>query len=168
MRITNIILLTFAITLFGCTDIITERTGAEIVVIPVETTYSFHSMSKDGSELQYRVDELLDEHFSTIRTQGIKLESRTPSGEKLARSIKNSLLEKGVDGSKITLNESVHGENEFDLIVHVTQFKVVSHQCDYTRVGQYRSSKLGCSIENSRWHSLVNPQTALSTTAKSK
>lgn len=168
MRVTNTILLTLMLVLTGCTDMIAERTGAEVVVVPVETAYRFHSTSTDNDQLRHRINELLDTHFATIRKEGITLKSSTSSGGKLARSIKSHLIEKGVETSKIVLSEDHSKGETFDLTVYVTQFKVVTHRCDYSRVGQYHSSDIGCSIENSRWHSLVNPQTALSKTANSK
>ncbi|WP_295904165.1 hypothetical protein [uncultured Vibrio sp.] len=149
-----------SLSLTGCVDHIVEPRGTEIEVIPVTYQLQLHS---DKQELAAeKVRDFIADYPQNVKTAHWAITTKGKQGEVLYQEVFNQLTKAGVTQSQIDHNQNaLPSSSRFDLSVSVTVLKVKLEICHQEQVGEYGKGSLGCTVDTSRWHSMVNPHKAI-------
>ncbi|UGA54219.1 hypothetical protein [Vibrio sp. VB16] len=154
-----------AISLNACVDVISERRGAELQVVPITYTLNL-SVKKNKEKAAWReLDQYVENNWDRIATQQLIFTWYTSTGNKLAEDYQKHLLSKGLNRNQITISKGVIQEElAKDLTFETVVNKVFSSICSYEKVGTFGKTESGCYAESARWKSMVNPEKMLAET----
>lgn len=140
----------------GCVQTVPPRNGPSVTLSP-ETGSMTVSITEKSLEEQV-VRDFVKLHWSNVSTQGIALIWHTPAGEKWVRTIKRSLLERGMDIDLILLRTEQAPKLGADFTLSSTSYIISADRCKMDDVYNLGQNELGCTLETLRWSSMVNPQ----------
>lgn len=149
----------------ACVDVIGERRGAELQVVPITYTLNL-SIKQDNEKAAWReLDQYVENNWDRIATQQLSFTWYTSAGSKLAEDYQKQLLSKGLNRNQITITKGVTPEGiAKDLTFETVVNKVFSNVCSYEKVGTFGKTESGCYAESARWKSMVNPEKMLAET----
>ncbi|WED26085.1 hypothetical protein L3V77_13785 [Vibrio sp. DW001] len=155
-----------ALGLNACVDVIGERKGAELQVVPITYTLNL-SVKKNNEKAAWReLDQYVENNWNRIATQQLNFTWYTSTGNKLAEEYQKHLLSKGLNRNQITITKGGLQEGGItkDLTFETVVNKVFSNICSYEKVGTFGKTESGCYAESARWQSMVNPEKMLAET----
>ncbi|WP_406731877.1 hypothetical protein RJD39_09175 [Vibrio scophthalmi] len=155
------------VSLLGCAEIIKEREGAELQIVPI--TNAYHLTIKDKKEQQawQQLQAYVEQHWDVLSVQTIHIDWYSRKGKSLAMKLAKQLQKQGISDDAIKMVSVNNSEsNHFDLSIRATNYKVIANICDYPRVGEFGVHPEGCYSESARWQSMVHPENMLLTNEK--
>lgn len=151
-------LISILMVLAGCADV-QGRKGTDITIYPVAYQMNVDSNSIDARQLERQMTAFVNNYWSVIATQSVRLTVFNEDGMVLANKVQAQLVHKGVDKDRIVI-ESRQQESEYDLEMTVLRHVVKTQACRYHNVMDYYAAQDGCTVESARWKSMVNPERA--------
>ncbi len=154
-----------ALGLNACVDVIGERRGAELQVVPITYTLNLSVKQNNVKAAWRELDQYVDKNWDRISAQQLSFTWYTSTGNKLAEDYQKHLLSKGLNRNQITISKGVRQEDlAIDLTFETIVNKVFSSICNYEKVGTFGKTESGCYAESARWQSMVNPEKMLAET----
>ena len=148
----------------GCAEIIQEREGAQLQLVPITNTYQLTIKPKKDQQAWQQVQDYVEQHWDVLSVEAIDINWFSRRGKKLADKLVSQLKKKGIGAEMIDLNRVANGgSGHFDLSISTTKYKVITEVCDYVQVGHFGAYPEGCYTENARWQSMVHPEKMLLT-----
>ncbi|MCG9577319.1 hypothetical protein L1D14_13865 [Vibrio tubiashii] len=145
----------------GCAETVSTREGQAIHTVPMVYTWSasFEKMGLESAKQDIRT--LINKNWDLVANKGLELQWSTNRGKQLATSLRQELIERGVDAKQISFSQESIGNNK-DVAVRFHYTKVVTELCTPSKIGQFGAYSEGCFAENARWQAMVNPEKMLS------
>lgn len=145
--------------LSSCAETVSERKGIAVDVVPMAYSLSLDINTKSRDESKERIEHYLNAHWSQIINQTVVLESRSPIALKAVNRTYSFLVAKGVSPKHIIKRvEKQSSVDPFDFRLSFQTHNVITPLCEYSSVGHYGETTLGCYSEGARWHSMIHPQ----------
>ncbi|MDN3681430.1 hypothetical protein QWZ04_13970 [Vibrio tapetis subsp. quintayensis] len=156
-------ILLFAIS--GCADLVEERQGTAIEVVPITYSLQLNIKNNDVKAVKQKLDDFVEQHWNMVSNQSVSLTWNSKKAEKLSKDYLQYLISLGLDREKLSLSKqefSADDEREFDIKIDVLTHSAVVPLCDYYRLDQSSQQRNeGCFAETNRWISMTNPEKPL-------
>ncbi len=154
----------FLLVINGCADLVEERQGTAIAVVPITYSIQLNIKNNNVKAAKEKLDDFVEQHWNIVSNQPVALTWNSKKGEKLSKDYLQYLISLGLDREKLSLSKQAYKTDarEFDIKLDVLKHSAVVPLCDYYRLdlsGQERSE--GCFSEGNRWISMTNPEKPL-------
>ncbi|KLN63252.1 MULTISPECIES: hypothetical protein [Vibrio] len=153
--------LSMLLVLSGCAENVSMREGQAIHTVPMTYTWSASFEPAGIDKAKQEVQKLIDHNWQIVASKGINLQWSTRLGKQFVISIRQGLLERGVESNQISLHQEQLDSGK-DVAVEFHYTKVITELCTPSKVGKFGTNAEGCFAENARWQSMVNPENTLS------
>ncbi|EGU48897.1 putative lipoprotein [Vibrio ichthyoenteri ATCC 700023] len=155
--------------LIGCAEVIKEREGAELQIVPITNSYHLTIKAKKDQQAWLQLQDYIEQHWDVLSVEEITIDWFSRRGKTLAMKLADKLQKEGISADMIHINQAKSERSDhFDLSLHTTKYKVVANVCDYPKVGEFGAYPEGCYAESARWQSMVHPEKMLLTSEKDK
>ncbi|SON49514.1 hypothetical protein [Vibrio tapetis] len=148
----------------GCADLVEERQGTAIEVVPVTYSLQLNIKNNDVKAAKQKLDDFVEQHWSMVSNQPVTLTWNSKKGQKLSKDYLQYLISLGLDREKLSLGKQQYGTDEraFDIKIDVMKHSAIVPLCDYYRLDQSAQKRSeGCFAETNRWISMTNPEKPL-------
>jgi hypothetical protein len=150
--------LSIVMLMLGCADVLTERQGIAIDVVPIKHSYSIE-IKNDLTASFDEIDRYIQENWAKLSGVQLELVVHSSDGEKLAKHVKQVLRSKGKDPKLLSESMKTH-DGDFDFTLVSFHHQTITPICDYYQIGTFGETSQGCFSEGARWQSIVHPDRA--------
>lgn len=159
-NIARMLVVSALLAMTSCAEVITEREGPHIQLVPLTYRWSVDLQGQDVKESQRELYALMEKDWALIANNGVKVDWATKHGKVLANNLKSYLLTRGLDEGDIHLEKAWLPDSK-DIQVQFQYMQVVTELCRQAKVGHYGELTGGCFVESNRWHSMANPESTV-------
>lgn len=145
--------------LSSCAETVSERKSIAVDVVPMTYSLSLDINAKNRDESKERIEHYINKHWPQIINQTVVLESRSPIAVKAVNRTYSFFVAKGISPKRIVKRvEKQSSADPFNFRLSFQAHNVITPLCEYSRIGHYGETNLGCYSEGARWHSMIHPQ----------
>ncbi|QFI38758.1 hypothetical protein FR932_13300 [Moritella marina ATCC 15381] len=159
MRIFKILMMS-TLLLTACADRAESTRGIHIDIVPTYYTLSLNlNKNKDA---QHRLDTFFIEQHERILSGQVEIFVATDTAYNFALQAESKLHGQGIDAMTIAITRVKKPINQrFDYVVQISNHQAIVPICRSAQSGYFFNRDLGCSMDSTRWKSMVRPDAVL-------